>query len=220
MCGAAEVYSKAFCVGSENSQKYIRDTVYSIFRDTPNLGGMMLISLGERPTSCLSYMSAAGQTQQDCSVTCGLSCSKILDTILGCMRQGIRDAGSNAQVLSWLYNPRANQIPEWWFTLPEEIAAENILAFNFESGCSKVQDGRVCSGGDYWLSSIGPADRFGRIAAAAKGNCQVAAKLQVGCSHELATIPFMPVPGNLYEKYRSMKKLGVSSVIQCWYFGN
>ena len=209
-----------FCIASENSQRYIRESVYSIFRDTPNLGGMMLISLGERPTSCLSYISVAGLDRQPCADRCGLSKSRILNTILGCIRQGIRDAGSKAQVLSWLYNPKANQIPEWWFTLPEELDGENILAFNFESGCSKVQDGRVCSGGDYWLSSIGPSDRFGRIAAAAKGHCQVAAKLQVGCSHELATIPFMPVPGNLYEKYRSMKKLGVSSVVQCWYFGN
>ena len=210
----------SFCIASENSQRYIRETVYSIFRDTPNLGGMMLISLGERPTSCLSYLSLYGIEKQSCADRCGLSQSKILNTVLGSIRQGIKDAGSNAQVLSWLYNPKANQIPEWWFTLPEELDQENILAFNFESGCSKVQDGKVCSGGDYWLSSIGPADRFGRIAAAANGNCQVAAKLQVGCSHELATIPFMPVPGNLYEKYKAMKKLGVSSVIQCWYFGN
>ena len=212
--------NQPFCIASENSQKYITETVYSIFRDTPNLGGMMLISLGERPTSCLSCINEHGLDKQPCADKCGLSKSKILNTILCCIREGIRKAGSNAQVLSWLYNPKANQIPEWWFTLPEELDKEHILAFNFESGCSKVQDGRVCSGGDYWLSSIGPADRFGRIAAAAKGNCEVAAKLQVGCSHELATIPFMPVPGNLYEKYRAMKKLGVSSVIQCWYFGN
>ena len=36
----------AFCIASENSRKYIRESVSSIFRDTPNLGGMMLISLG------------------------------------------------------------------------------------------------------------------------------------------------------------------------------
>ena len=210
----------AFCAASENSQRYIRETVYSIFRDTPNLGGMMLISLGERPTSCLSFLSLAGKDRLECADVCGFNQSMVLSTILSSIKAGIRDAGSDAEVLSWLYNPRANQIPEWWFTLPDELSQDHILAFNFESGCSKVQDGRVYSGGDYWLSCIGPSDRFGRIAAAAKGNCQLAAKLQVGCSHELATVPFMPVPGNLYDKYRSMKQLGVSSVIQCWYFGN
>ncbi|MBE6387602.1 MAG: hypothetical protein E7045_06025 [Lentisphaerae bacterium] len=210
----------AFCIASENSQKYVTESVYSIFRDTPNLGGMMLISLGERPTSCLSFLNYINGGVQDCNCECGLSHGGILNKVLSCIRAGIKKAGSDAQVLSWLYNPLANQISEWWFTIPEAIGGDHILAFNFESGCSKKQDGKVVSGGDYWLSSIGPSDRFGRIAAAAKGHCELAAKIQVGCSHELATIPFMPVPGNLYEKYRAMKRLGVTNVIQCWYFGN
>jgi hypothetical protein len=59
--------------------------------------------------------------------------------------------------------------------------AETIDAFNFnfESGTTKYQTGRVHAGGDYWLSAVGPSDRFGRIAAAAKGHCELAAKLQV-----------------------------------------
>ena len=210
----------AFCIASDNSKKYIRDTVCSIFRDTPNLGGMMLISLGERPTSCLSYIYDSKDGKPSCRCKCGLTNSQILDGVLSAIKQGINDAGSDAQVLSWLYNPRAHQIPEWWFTLPEELNEDKILAFNFESGCSKPQDGRVYSGGDYWLSCAGPSDRFGRMAAAARGNCEFAAKIQVGCSHELATIPFMPVPGQLYDKYAAMKQLGVKHVLQCWYFGN
>ena len=210
----------AFCIASENSKKYIRDTVCSIFRDTPHLGGMMLISLGERATSCLSYAYDDPDGVQVCRSRCGLTSSQILDGVLSAIRQGIKDAGSDAQVLSWLYNPRAGQIPEWWFSLPEELNEEKILAFNFESGCTKQQDGRVYAGGDYWLSCSGPSDRFGRIAAAAKGHCELAAKIQVGCSHELATVPVMPVPGNLYEKYKRMKQLGVKHVLQCWYFGN
>ncbi|MBQ9501407.1 MAG: hypothetical protein IJU70_04530 [Lentisphaeria bacterium] len=210
----------AFCIASENSKKYIRDTVSSIFRDAPGLGGMMLISLGERATSCLSYVYSRKSGRQKCADRCGLTCSGILDGVLSCIRQGIRDAGSSAEVLSWLYNPYAWQIPEWWFTLPEELDEDKILAFNFESGCSKAQNGRVLAGGDYWLSCVGPSDRFGRMAASAKGHCEFAAKLQVGCSHELATVPFLPVPGNLYGKYRAMKTLGVKHVIQCWYFGN
>ena len=211
---------RSFCIASENSKKYVHDSVYSIFRDTPHLGGMMLISLGERPTSCLSYIYDRKDGKPECACRCGSTASGILNAVLSEIRRGIRDAGSDAQVLSWLYNPRPAQIPDWWFALPEELDDEKILAFNFESGCTKAQNGRVHAGGDYWLSCVGPSDRFGRMAAAARGKCEFAAKLQVGCSHELATVPFMPVPGNLYAKYREMKNLGVTHVIQCWYFGN
>ena len=80
------------------------------------------------------------------------------------------------------------------------------LQVNFESGAVKYQLDRPRVGGDYWLSFIGPSDRFARIAeqAVAHGT-PMSAKLQVGCSHEVATIPFMPVPSLLYGKYRQMR---------------
>ncbi|MBQ6473782.1 MAG: hypothetical protein IJJ33_17480, partial [Victivallales bacterium] len=58
------------------------------------------------------------------------------------------------------------------------------------------------------------------MAEAVKGHCQFAAKLQVACSHECATVPYIPAPGLLYRKYREMRSLGVQHVLQCWYFGN
>jgi hypothetical protein len=94
------------------------------------------------------------------------------------------------------------------------------VAVNFESGVTQRQLGSVRTGGDYWLSAVGPSDRFARMAAAANGHCGLAAKLQVACSHECATVPEIPVPGLLYRKYRAMRVLGVRDVIQCWYFGN
>ena len=48
----------------------------------------------------------------------------------------------------------------------------------------------------------------------------MSAKIQTGCSHEVATVPFVPVPGNLYEKFQAMHELGVSHTMLCWYFGN
>ena len=210
----------AFCIAGETAQKYVRETTFSIFRDVPDLGGMMLISLGERPTSCLSYIDNKDCDNNPCAGKCGLSNSEILNKVLSSIKAGIRDAQSNAEVLSWLYSPRPGQIKEWWFDLPSALDEDKILAFNFESGVTKAQTGKVHAGGDYWLSAVGPSDRFGRMAAAAKERCGFAAKIQVGCSHELATVPFMPVPGNLYQKYKAMKALGVQYVIQCWYFGN
>ena len=70
---------------------------------------------------------------------------------------------------------------------------------------------------DYSLAYIGPSELFRHIAAR---NKKVGAKLQVGCSHENASVPFIPVPGNLYEKYKTMHELGVYAAMQCWYFGN
>jgi hypothetical protein len=49
---------------------------------------------------------------------------------------------------------------------------------------------------------------------------RLSAKIQVGCSHEVATVPFVPAPGLLYRKFKAMKENGVTDVMMCWYFGN
>ena len=67
----------------------------------------------------------------------------------------------------------------------------------------------------------GPSGAFREIAAATHaGGGRLAAKLQTGCGYEMATVPFVPVPGILYRKYREMKALGIDSVMQCWLVGN
>ena len=209
-----------FCPNSEESAQYLYESTNSLFKEVPHLGGLMLISLGERPTSCVSGGSFEGGFKLSCQKECKLSVDKIFGKVLKPMLKGIKDANPEAEIISWLYQPQPTQAHPWIYDLPKDLNEDIILAYNFESSCTKSQLGKVRVGGDYWLSCTGPSDRFGRIAEAARGNCSFAAKMQVGCSHEVATIPFVPAPGLLYRKYEQMRRNGVSHVIQCWYFGN
>ena len=136
--------------------------------------------------------------------------------------RGIRAAGSGAKYISWFYQPQVR--PErgaWSAEVARHLPDGVTLAYNFESGAVKDQLGRFRNGGDYWLSFVGPAEGFRRVADAGReAGAPIGAKIQVGNSHEVATVPFVPVPGLLYRKYKSMREMGVSTVLQCWYFGN
>ena len=210
----------SFCVNSETARKYLYECTNSLFRAVPHLGGMITISWGERPTSCLSRINPFGDGGIPCARRCGKTLGEILADVLGSMKKGMTDANPEAELISWLYIPFAEQLGHWITKLPENLASDIVLAFNFESGVTKRQLDSVRAGGDYWLSEVGPSDRFALMAQAVKGHCQFAAKLQVACSHECATVPYIPVPGLVYRKYRKMKELGIRHVIQCWYFGN
>ena len=212
---------QSFCVNSDKAKQYLYECTHSLFSAVPNLGGMITISHGERMTSCLSRVS----NQDDngtipCEKYCGKSIGEILAEVLGSLKKGMTDANPKAELISWLYMPQADQRAGWITQMPSRLTEDIALAFNFESGVTKMQLGSVRAGGDYWLSAVGPSDRFALMAEAAKGHCQFAAKLQVACSHECATVPYIPAPGILYRKYRKMKALGVQHVMQCWYFGN
>jgi hypothetical protein len=94
------------------------------------------------------------------------------------------------------------------------------FVYNFESGVMKRQLGRWHCGGDYWLSQPGPGGPYAAVAAAAlSGGTRLGAKIQTCNSHELATLPYVPVPGLLYRKYEAMKRCAVTDVVQSWYFG-
>ena len=218
--GPARDDGTSFCPASETARRYLYECTNSLFSAVPQLGGLITISLGERVTSCLSTLSITEEREHPCGAACSRSPSEILAAVLRPMAEGMHAAAPEAELISWLYLPAADQIAEWIYRLPEALPHNVILAFNFESGCTARQLGKLRNGGDYWLSCAGPSDRFGRMAQAIRPRCAPGAKIQACCSHEVATVPFVPVPGQLYRKYRAMRQLGVEHVIQCWFFGN
>ena len=212
----------SFCPNSPEAQQYLYDCTNYLFRNVPDLGGLMLISHGERMTSCLNCMTdISGSGAIPCDKHCGKNHSEILKMTLEPMFRGMKDASPDAEMISWLYEPYPCQAGTWLTQLPESFHDSPIaLALNFESGYNKMQMGKIRVGGDYWLSAALPSERFVAFSRGTNGHCSLAAKIQVGTSHECATVPYIPVPGLLYRKYREMRKLGVEHVIQCWYFGN
>jgi hypothetical protein len=210
-----------FCPFSGTSQKYLYECVNGIFKAVPQLGGMINISHGERATTCLSSVSSISDKKVECPVCSGKKHWEILNSALSAMEKGMRDAAPGARLISWQYMPFSDKLAKWVFELPKHTPENVTLQFNFESGGEKSQLGKKRKGGDYWLSYTGPSENFKKLAeTAACAGTAIAAKIQAGCSHEVATVPFVPVPALLYRKHKKMRELGVSGAMLCWYFGN
>ncbi|MBQ9772916.1 MAG: hypothetical protein IJW23_13930 [Lentisphaeria bacterium] len=214
-----------FCPSSKTAQRYLYESVNYIFSEVPDLGGMINISLGERSTTCLSSIhteiewSKEEGTEIKCPRCGHLPHNEIIFNSVSAMTAGMRAASPEAEFISWNYIPNALEQRDWVYTLSKMPEGATPM-WNFESGGTAEQLGKKRVGGDYWLSYVGPSERFRRFAAQCPPGIKPGAKLQVGCSHELATVPYIPVPGLLYRKYRAMRELGVETVMQCWYFGN
>ena len=206
------------CASHPAVMKYIEDTVRDIFTAVPGLGGMINISNGERQTSCLSLAHLHWFTCPRCRV---VPLHELHHNVVRPMIRGIRAAAPDAELISWIYRHPKPVFPKW----AEDAAATApdgvVMQFNFEDGVFKEQEGRWRNGGDYWLAEPGPSLAFVRVAEAARrGGRRISAKIQLSCSHEIATIPVLPVPGLLYRKFRGMRELGVTDTMLCWYFGS
>lgn len=207
-----------FCTSSDTAQAFLEEALYNLFSDVPLLGGLINITVGENLSHCYSYSLSF---PCNCVRCADKSHHEVLNTMLAAMERGMHRASQHGELISWPYF----QFELWGDAQTVESAGKLpknvILQHNFESSGEVEQCGHVYKIADYWLSWPGPSQLFADCAKAARANgTRIGAKLQVGCSHEVATVPYVPVPGILYEKYRSMHDLGVSSVMQCWYFGN
>ena len=220
-----------FCPMSEEAKEYLYESVNKIFEAVPELGGIINITHGERPTTCLSAVSSfndhAGRI--NCPRCSNKEPWEILYASLSAMQKGMHDVNPGAELISWLYMPQPQRyhpgdvynLGKWVYELPQHTPKGVVLQFNFESGVEIEAFGKKMVGGDYWISKPGPSDRFQDIAIIARdNNTPMSAKIQTGNSHEVATVPFIPVPSLLYEKFRAMQNLGVSHTMLCWYFGN
>lgn len=205
----------AFCMNTEEGIAYAEEASSRLFELAPELTGMIIITIGENSSHCGSNIYEIG-----CPRCKDKSSNQILQQTVAALERGAHSVKPEAEFISWPYGQRcfgAQAVIDSAGMVPPNV----ILMHNFEDLGEEVQLGRKRLAIDYWLSYIGPSEMFEKSAIAAKsiGN-KVFAKLQVACSHEVASIPYVPVPGILYEKYKAMHALGIEGVMQCWYFGN
>ena len=212
--------NRVSCLSSPVTTNYLALATRSIFSRVPGLGGLICITSGERPTTCFSLFDPCRDGVSRCG-RCSGSPGELHASIAKAIVDGMRSANPEAKFITWFYHPHNSPARASWVAeCARKIPDGAMLVYNFESGFERVQCGRVRRGGDYWLSVPGPAAPFKGVAAVGRAaGRHVGAKIQVSCSHEIATLPYVPVPGLLYRKYKAMHAEGVSSVLQCWFFG-
>ena len=206
---------KTVCTYSELGAKYCIEATQRLMEQVPDLGGIIDITYGERPTTCASLDDYC-----QCPRCRQHSRSEIIAHNIDLLKEGIRRAGSKADFVSWTYAHREStmeEIQEYVRKAPSDV----MLQENFEDNGYVEQLGKTRQAMDYWLSYTGPSQMFeGAAQTALEEGKHMFAKMQVCCSHELATVPYIPVPGILFDKYAAAHRYRVEGVMQCWYFGN
>jgi len=214
----------AFCISSAIGQAYLEEAGRTLLKEVPGLGGLIFIPVGERFTHCASiFLSQEGSPHPpiNCPRCKDRSPYAIVGDVLAGFRRGMDQVDPSAELIAWPYGQMVCWGAERTVEAAGHLPPGVVLQHNFESGGKAIQLGKERRLWDYWLSWVGPSPIFAEAAhrVRARGG-RISAKLQVGNSHENATVPLIPVPGLLYRKYAAMHQLGVSSAMQSWYFGN
>ncbi len=209
------VYHYSMCPNSRRVQEYTYEAGKRLFTLCPNLAGFISITAGERLTSCASNIDF-----HLCPRCRGMKRGDILAKNIKNLFAGMLEAKPDAECVSWTYGHRRwsdADILDYVAGAPDSV----YLMQNFDDRGFTEQLGRERQAMDYWLSYIGPSGLFETTAAAAKENGKgLWAKMQICSSHEIATLPYVPSPAHVFGKVKEAFRLGVSGIMECWYFGN
>jgi hypothetical protein len=147
--------------------------------------------------------------------------SDVVAELITSINRGIKAASPSADVIAWswawgIVEPHPQQ------RLIKRLPKDVILLTDWETcgdGQKKVA-GKKYPVNEYSLSYIGPCNRFLKHLQIAKSRgMKVMAKLQLASTHELASVPYIPVPFNVAEKMSGLRKHEVNGFLGCWNMG-
>ena len=219
----------SFCTSTPEFKAYFRESVRNLFDDLPGLAGVILITASEFQTHCWSHRAkkTVGDKDIDSWVT-PVECPRCRDrepSEVVCELIKIWADESKATPLQpriWAWNWTWSM----WYPEPQREIIDNLpdnveLMADFERGGYRNQAVGEVFIDEYSLGYSGPSNRFIKSKKVAdEKQRNVCAKLQIGTTHELATVPNIPLISTFYEKLRSIDELALDGLMCSWNFGN
>ena len=201
----------AMCTSSPGVLAYLEEACRQIFTQVPGLAGVFTITMSENLSNCHSRNYGAGCPR------CGTRPPpEIVAEVNAAIARGVHHAAPAAKVIAytWAWGK------EWQLQaidlLPEKIDVMCVSEWGLPTAVGGVK-GEVI---DYSISCPGPSatsracwDR------AQRQGLKTVAKVQLNCSWECATLPYLPVPYLVKEHLDNLTQAGVSGLMLSWTLG-
>ncbi len=221
------VKMRSLCTSKQEVKEHIFGSARLLAERLPDLGGIILITASEYPSHC--YGKAGTLPDEtgrlvtrsiDCPLCMKRTPAEVISEIIKLIRDGIKSAAPAQEIIAWSWSWSAHySFP--YKEIIDLIPGDVTVMADMERGGEKIILGKKRVIDEYSLSYPGPSEQFTQIMEYIRQKgIKGMAKLQIGTTHELATVPNLPLIGNLYKKARFLRKTGIKSFLGCWNFGN
>ncbi len=218
----------SLCLSTPLAAQFLEQAAASVLRDLPGLAGVMLITASEHHTHCWSHYIRYSLEDGITFPTVGpLRCPRcaqrepadLVAQITRAWRMAADAHAPDCRVIAWNWS--------WsiWYPDPQREVLDALppgveVMADWERGGQRAWRGRTIPVDEYALGYAGPSERFlGCLAAARESGRPMLAKLQIGTTHEIATVPNLPLLTNLHKKLAGMQELGIAGFLGTWNFG-
>jgi len=209
--GVSEGDFAALCSSAPEVRAYLKESVALICREVPDLAGFFTISGSENLTTCWSHYQGA-----NCPRCAPHGAAEVTADLHAALQEGIEQAGSQARLIAWDWGWQDAWAKDTIAKLPKTVEHMSVSEWSLpiERGGVKTEVG------EYSLSAIGPGPRATANweAARASGH-RTLAKLQLGTTWELGSVPYIPVVANVAEHMVRLRSAGVQGALLGWTLG-
>ena len=217
----------ALCSSTDEVREYLHDGARDLFRRAP-LAGAMLLTASEVTNNCWAHIHVNSKGRQwaetfwddtcDCPRCGPRGPLAVVAEIIETLRRGVRAGRPAARVVAWDWSWNM-YLPPPYAGLVNRLAEDVVLMGDFERGGVVKRAGKRLAIEEYSLIYPGPSNRFRGEVRANAGRRDVWAKLQVNCTHEIASVPNVPMVVSLYRKFSYMQQAAVSGYLATWSTG-
>ena len=206
--------NSCLCTSTPEIKKYLKDSIASLCRAVPGLGGFFTITRSENLTNCYSRSGQYG-VECNCPRCKDKSVSEVISDTIKCMSEGAHSVDKNIKFFawSWAWNDESENIIR---RLPKDVIllSQSELHKPFDIG--GVKDVVV----DYSMSIVGPGERAKKEWALAKEcGLETGAKVQINTTWEASTVPALPVCPSVEKHIEDIKKENVRHILLSWTLG-
>jgi len=209
--GSTEFDHAAMCTSTPEVQKFITDSVASICKAVPDLGGFFTITASENFTNCWSHHQGAGCPR------CGKrTASEVIAEVNTLVAKGIEQANSSATLFAWDWGWKNEWADDAINRLPQNCALMSVSEWDLP-----IERGGIKSKvGEYSISSIGPGPRaLHNWEVARKRGLKTIAKIQAGTTWEMGSLPYVPATDNVRKHVAGIRKANVDGLMLGWTLG-
>lgn len=227
--GVPEGDHSALCTSVPEVQEFIRNSVATICRAVPDLGGFFSISASENLTNCWSHGGGA-----KCPRCSQRPPADVIAEVSRLFAEGIREgtvrvrAGQSSSptepdgrdahptLIAWDWGWNDAWAGDVVKQLPAEVALQSVSEWSLP-----IERGGVKSEvGEYSISAIGPGPRAQRHwKIARERGLKTIAKIQAGCTWELSAVPYIPAVENVARHAENLRDANIDGLMLGWTLG-
>jgi hypothetical protein len=214
------------CSSTPEIQRFLEDGFYTLFRQA-NPAGVILITASEHPHHCWSHaLTNPRHPCPDAFWPKKISCPRctrqgpvnVITDIINRIHAGVKAARPQAQVVAWDWDWNMYENPPYRKII-NRLSEDIVLMGDFERGTKIRRLGKTRVVEEYSLVVPGPSPRFKAKVNFVGSRRKIWAKLQINTTHELATVPNLPLPVSLYRKFKYLRQAKASGYMATWNFG-